>query len=69
MSNRECCEAAAAALMLALGLMAGFCAGLTFGQSESYASGVDDGIQYADDTAREGSNCGVRPPFPKDQTP
>lgn len=58
-----------------VGLFAGGLLGYSYGlsvgrntvQVSSYNKGVADGIQYADDTAREGDNCGVRAPFPKEQ--
>ena len=53
---------------LILGGMVGYTFGLSAGREESqiaaYNEGIKDGIQYADDTAREGESCGVRPPYP-----
>ena len=53
---------------LILGAMGGYSFGLSSGREEvqvaSYNEGINDGIQYADDTAREGENCGVRLPYP-----
>lgn len=58
---------------LLVGLFAGGLLGYSYGLSvgreethnDAYNEGVSDGIQYADDTAREGSNCGVRPEYPR----
>ena len=54
---------------LVAGGLLGYSLGLSIGRNETqvsaYNEGINDGIQYADDTAREGSNCGIRPPYPR----